>query len=146
MGAQDELIERMMTERRRLTAVTDRLMTRLDEEVGTDGWSVRDLLAHYAAWQRHAIRRMGTLKAGGEIQPIEADDFNPLAMAISRMWSEDEVRWEFEAAFNDLVEVVRSAPEDACVDEGWAIRYADRTAGSHYPEHLPDLERLLDSE
>jgi hypothetical protein len=144
MGACDAVIERMMEQRRTLTGVTDRLTSRLDEEIGTDGWTVRDLLAHYAAWQRHAIRRMGTLKAGGEIKPIEADDFNPLAMSISRMWSDDEVLWEFEAAFNDLVEVVRSAPEEACVGEGWAIRYADRTAGSHYPEHLPDLARLLD--
>ena len=143
MGARDELIERMVEERRTLTSVTDRLMDRLDEEVGTDGWTVRDLLAHYAAWQRHAIRRMGTLKSGGEIQMLEADDFNPLAMSISRMWSDDEIRYEFEAAFQDLLEVVRDAPEEACVGEEWAVRYADRTAGSHYPEHLPDLERLL---
>lgn len=143
MGARDELIERMMTERSGLTAMTDRLTSRLDEQIGTDGWNVRDLLAHYAAWQRHAIRRMGTLKGGGEIKLIEADDFNPLAMSISRLWSDDEILYEFEAAFQDLVKVVRNAPEEACVGEGWAIRYADRTAGSHYPEHLPDLQALL---
>ena len=145
MGAREELIERMMTERRSLKAVTDRLTSRLDEEVGTDGWKVRDLLAHYAAWQRHAIRRMGTLKSGGEIKLIEADEFNPLAMSISRMWSDDEILYEFDAAFHDLVDVVRNAPEEACMGEGWAIRYADRTAGSHYPEHLPDLQALLES-
>lgn len=144
MGACDTLIERMMDERQTLRAVTDRLTSRLDEGIGTDGWSVRDALAHYAAWQRHAIRRMGTLSAGGEIKMIEADDFNPLAMSISRMWSDDEILYEFEAAFQDLVEVVRNAPDDACVGEGWAIRYADRTAGSHYPEHLADLQALLD--
>ena len=144
MGACDQLVERMLEDRRALTAVTDQLSSRLAEEIGTDGWTVRDLLAHYAAWQRHAIRRMGTLRAGGEIQLIEADDFNPLAMSISRMWSDDEVRFEFDAAFQDLVEVVRGAPEDECVGEGWAFRYADRTAGSHYPEHLPDLQKLLD--
>jgi hypothetical protein len=144
VGARELLIDRMMDERRTLTSVTDRLMSRLDEQIGTDGWSVRDVLAHYAAWQRHAIRRMGTLASGGEIKLIEADDFNPLAMSISRMWSDDEVRYEFDAAFQDLVETVQAAPDEECVGEGWAIRYADRTAGTHYPEHLPDLQRLLD--
>ena len=144
MGACDDVVERMLEERRTLTAVTDGLMSRLGEEIGTDGWTVRDALAHYAAWQRHAIRRMGTLRAGGEIQLIEADDFNPLAMAISRMWSDDEVRFEFDSAFEDLVDAVRNAPEDECTGEGWASRYAERTAGSHYPEHLPDLQKLLE--
>jgi hypothetical protein len=85
MGACDRLVERMLEDRRALTAVTDQLSSRLAE-----------------------------------------------------------VRFEFDAAFQDLVEVVRGAPEDECVGEGWAFRYADRTAGSHYPEHLPDLQKLLD--
>jgi hypothetical protein len=55
------------------------------------------------------------------------------------------VRWDFEDAFESMVEAVSSAPEEACLPDGWAYRYADRMAGSHYPDHLPDLERLADS-
>jgi hypothetical protein len=55
------------------------------------------------------------------------------------------VRWDFDDAFESMVEAVSSAPEEACQPDGWAYRYADRMAGSHYPDHLPDLERLADS-
>lgn len=89
--------------------------------------------------------RIGALKAGGEVHPVEADDYNALLLAIGRLWSDDEVRWEFDDAFATMLEAVRTSPEEACAEGGWARRYADRMAGSHYGEHLPDLQRLIES-
>ena len=145
MNACHELAERMRRDRLTLTSVTDRLKDRLSEVADSDGKTVRDLMAHYASWQRLAVRRIGTLKAGGEINLTDDEVFNPLMLEITRLWSDDEVRWDFEDAFESMVEAVSGAPEEACQADGWASRYANRMAGSHYPEHLPGLERLAGS-
>ena len=142
MSARDKLLDLMGTARRELTAVTDRLRTRLGEVADADGKTVRELLVHFAGWQRVAARRIGTKLTGGETQPIEADDYNPLLSALGAFWTDDEALWEFEDAYARLVEAVRSAPEAECAPEGWAYRWAERTGRSHYPDHLPDLARL----
>jgi hypothetical protein len=142
MSARDELLDLMDVARRELATVTDGLRGRLGEVANADGMTVRDLLVHYAGWQRVAARRIGTRVAGGEVQPIEADDYNPLLAKLGRQWSDDEAVWEFDDAYRALVEAVRAAPEAECLPDGWAYRYAERTARSHYLEHLPDLARL----
>jgi hypothetical protein len=145
MNACRELAEQMRRDRLTLTSVTDRLQDRLGEVADSDGKTVRDLMAHYASWQRLAVRRIGTLKAGGEINLTDDEVFNPLMLEITRLWSDDEVRWDFDDAFESMVEAISDAPEEACQPDGWAHRYANRMAGSHYPDHLPDLERLASS-
>ena len=142
MAAREELLDLMDEARGELTAVTDRLRTRLDEVADADGKTVRELLVHFAGWQRVAARRIGTKLAGGETKPIEADDYNPLLSAIGAFWTNDEALWEFNDAYGRLVDAVRSAPEAECGPEGWAYRWAERTGRSHYPDHLPDLARL----
>lgn len=129
--------------RARLTDVTDQLAHRLDEVADSDGMRVRDLLAHFAGWQRVATRRIRTRMADGQIQPLEADDYNPHLVALSRQWSDDEVLWEFNDAYVTLVSAVRDAPAAECGPEGYAFGFAERTARTHYPDHLPDLEHLV---
>lgn len=146
MSDRDALLAGMERARTRLTAVTDRLAHRLDDVVDADGMRVRDLLAHFAGWQRVAARRIRTRMGGGQIQSIEADDYNPHLLAQSRQWSDDEVMWEFNDAYATLVSAVRDAPEAECGAQGYAFRFADRTARTHYPEHLPDLEHLVQRE
>lgn len=145
MSACEQLAEQMRRDRSALTAATDRLRGRMAEVVDPDGMRVRDLMAHYAAWHRVAVRRIGALKAGGEVNPVEADDYNALALATGRLWSDDEIRWEFDDAFQAMLEAVRTSPAEACAEGGWARRYAERMAGSHYAEHLPGLQRLAES-
>jgi hypothetical protein len=142
MSARDELLDLMDAARRELVTVTDGLRNRLGDVANADGMTVRDLLVHYAGWQRVAVRRIGTRMAGGEVQPIEADDYNPLLAMLGRQWSDDEALWEFNDAYARLVDAVRAAPESECAPDGWAYRYAERTAHDHYGEHLPDLARL----
>jgi len=145
VASKEALLELMADARSELTAVTDQLRERLGEVADADGMRVRDLLVHYAGWQRVAARRIGTRMAGGTTQPIEADDYNPHLLALGRMWSDDEAIWEFDDAYTTLVDAVRSAPEEECASGGWAYRFAERTAGSHYADHLPDLARLARS-
>jgi len=142
MSAKEELLDLMGAARDELTSVTNRLRDRLGDIATADGMTVREVLAHYAGWQRVAARRIGTRMTGGEVRPIEADDYNPLLNGLGRQWSDDEALWEFDDAYRTLVEAVRTAPEPECAPDGWAYRYAERTAHSHYTEHLPDLARL----
>lgn len=142
MSAKEELLDLMGAARAELTSVTDGLRDRLGDVATADGMTVREMLVHYAGWQRVAARRIGTRMAGGEVRPIEADEYNPLLNMLGRHWSDDEALWEFDDAYRRLVEAVRAAPERECAPDGWAYRYAERTAGSHYVEHLPDLARL----
>ena len=81
--------------------------------------------------------------ADGQIQPIEADDYNPHLLGLGRQWSDDEVIWEFNDAYATLEVAVQGAPEAQCGVEGYVFRFADRTARTHYPDHLPDLEQLV---
>jgi len=142
MSAKEGLLDLMGAARAELTSVTDGLRDRLGDVATADGMTVREMLVHYAGWQRVAARRIGTRMAGGEVRPIEADEYNPLLNMLGRHWSDDEALWEFDDAYRRLVEAVRAAPERECAPDGWAYRYAERTAGSHYVEHLPDLARL----
>jgi hypothetical protein len=133
----------MSEARAQLTAITDQLANRLDDVADSDGMRVRDLLAHFAGWQRVAVRRIRTRMADGQTQAIDADDYNPHLLALGRQWSDDEVMWEFNDAYATLVIAVQDAPEAECGAEGYVFRFADRTARTHYPEHLPDLEHLV---
>ena len=145
MSDREALLASMAEARAQLTAVIGQLAHRLDDVADSDGMRVRDLLAHFAGWQRVATRRIRTRMADGQTQPIEADDYNPHLLALGRQWSDDEVLWEFNDAYATLVSAVRDAPEAECGVDGYAFRFADRTARTHYPDHLPDLERLVRS-
>lgn len=50
---------------------------------------------------------------------------------------------EFHDAYATLLAAVTDAPEAEGQPEGYVFRYADRTAGTHYWDHLPDLQRLV---
>ena len=146
MSATDDLLDLMGAARDEVTSVTDQLRERLGDIATADGMTVREMLVHYAGWQRVAVRRIGTLMAGGEVRPIDADDYNPLLNGLGSHWTDDEAVWEFDDAYRTLVEAVRTAPEPECAPGGWAYRYAELTAGSHYSDHLPDLARLVDED
>ena len=143
MSARDALLASMSEARAQLTGITDQLTQRFGDVADSDGMRVRDLLAHFAGWQRVAVRRIRTRMADGQIQPIEADDYNPHLLALGRQWSDDEVMWEFNDAYATLVLAVQDAPAAECGVEGYVFRFADRTARMHYPDHLPDLEHLV---
>ena len=99
-------------------------------------WSVKDLVAHIAAWQAEAGRileqiRFGTF--GGE--PIDLDAMNrqffeanrdlPLAVVRAECWS---ARTRMLTEMNLLPEVTPDAEE-------WFVE----SGAEHYGEHLPRL-------
>ncbi len=70
MSDRDALLASMSEARAQLTGITDQLTHRLGDVADSDGMRVRDLLAHFAGWQRVAARRIRTRMADGQIQQL----------------------------------------------------------------------------
>jgi hypothetical protein len=119
-----------------------------------NGWSVKDLLAHLAFWERRAGELLNILLRGEVPAPIpdyDVDAINKQAYDESLARPLAEVRQQEQAAYRDLLAMVEAAPDAALFDPkhfawtenrpfyGWI---ADNTYG-HYEEHSPALDSFV---
>jgi len=154
MGSMDrrELMHNLQAGRRRLE---DALAGLRDDTLLApaldNGWSVKDLLAHLAFWEKRA----GDIYLGlviGDIADLEGadltvDELNARALKQSRPASLAQVRENEAWAFHALRRLAAAAPEEHLFDplcfvwtggRPFAEWIADNTYG-HYDEHLPAL-------
>lgn len=106
-----------------------------------DGWSLKDVIAHIAAWQRYSAERLAALGRGEPDPgpPAAEDDFNAGVRETSRSRSWDEVRAEAERAHEAFVATIGSVPEDTFArDDGLGAFVVAVNGVEHYEEHLPD--------
>lgn len=107
----------------------------------SDGWSLKDVVAHIAAWQRYSAGRLAAL-GRGEMdpgQPAAEDDFNAGAREASRSRSWEDVRAEAERAHNAFVSTIEAVPEHTFArDDGLGAFVVAVNGVEHYEEHLPD--------
>ena len=106
-----------------------------------DGWSLKDVIAHIAAWQRYSAERLAALGRGEPDPgpPAAEDDFNTGAReaSLSRSW--EEVRAEAERAHRGFVATIEAVPEDTFArNEGLGAFVVAANGAEHYEEHLPD--------
>ncbi len=113
-----ELLEAMRTSRQavkeQLSALqpADFLNPELD-----NGWTLKDLLAHLAAWQRFTILRLEAARSGKtpDMPPLhtdaDVDVFNAQVYAENQHRPLPEVLEEFDAAFKALVALVEALDE-----------------------------------
>jgi len=102
---------------------TRALLGNLDPEriVHTDErlWRVRDIIGHLGAWNWEAVRSLKAYAEGGEYfcVPSEAQyyDYNGPAAELRKAWTMDQVWAEYEAAHDQLRQIITSMP-----DEKWA--------------------------
>ncbi len=117
-----------------------------DQQIG-DGWSLHDVVAHLALWDRMAVRRIvGTpLPEGDEVasrEPWDLDAFNEemrLGRATRPM---SEVAAEFDAAWQAVRSAVLTADDDACKPGGTVWTTIDDDSAGHYPQHIPIRDLL----
>ncbi len=112
-------------------------------------WSIKDILAHIAAWERLTVDRLHSALTGAPlaIPPIgtdeEIDAMNASVYAENRQKPLVEVRADFEAAHQEIYELVSSLDErflHGPLPFEWA---KDRPAWTliaantywHYPDH-----------
>jgi hypothetical protein len=117
-------------------------VTHLIESSLSNGWSVKDVLAHLAAWEW----RCASLLEASHVTdgPLQAD---PDVAALNREihkereeWSWEEVEYDFRAAHQSLLEAIRQLPANRLSNKAVQEAIAGDT-WEHYAEHLPDLER-----
>lgn len=108
----------------------------LMSEAGVAGdWSVKDILAHIAAWDRETTRVVMEIMRGDEPSwPIHEQKFNDLNYEADRRLSPIEARNRALSAHKALVEMLDGRGE---VRADWVRG----TTYGHYPEHTEEILR-----
>ncbi len=108
----------------------------------SNGWSVKDTLAHIAAWEWRCASLLGEVQHTNtplEAEPdIEALNFESYQQR--QHWSWEHVEDDFRESHQALLEAIRDLPPERLRDEVIQENIAEET-WKHYLEHLPDLQR-----
>lgn len=115
------------------------------------GWSVKDLLAYLAFWQKHVVDIylglvIGDL-SGLEEDDLSVDELNALVYERNRPTALAQVRENESWAYRALRQLAAAAPEEHLFEPqrfAWTKGrpFVDWIAGNtyeHYDEHLPAL-------
>lgn len=128
---------------------------------GVNGeWSVKDTLAHIAAWERLAADRIRAAQRGSEPQfpPMKGerfvDAFNAEVFAKFRDTPLQDVLREFEEAHREILETIEQLDESllhARLPFDWAENLTYQVLISanthwHYPEHTEAIAAWLERE
>jgi hypothetical protein len=117
-------------------------VTALIESTLPNGWSVKDTLAHMAAWEwRCASLLNESHQTNALLKAIpDVDALNRESYQERQEWSWEEVETDFRQAHEALVAAIRALPNDRLEDAPVQQAIAENT-WKHYAEHLPDLEK-----
>jgi Mycothiol maleylpyruvate isomerase N-terminal domain len=157
-------LESMSASWAELSAVLARIPPdRLTEPEVIGDWSVRDLLAHFAGYERYVAAEVFATLEGREASSRERygrDDLptaaadadedagNAWVVDFARTRSVEDAVAEFEWAHHRLVEAVAACPDGALDDPQRFPRFGGRSLAeilpgqcwSHHRQHLPELE------
>lgn len=111
---------------------------------GVNGsWSVKDVVAHVAAWHDEAYRAISGALAGGEYPRFDdaaVDAFNARVYEARRDLPLDQVLADAERSHERLVALLRGLPEERYQRDERLQRWIGGNTFGHYEEHLPDLQ------
>jgi hypothetical protein len=144
VGRREDLLRREAEAWARLERVTADLT---DAELArpgytSDGWAIRDLWWHLAAWCEDTTRVLGEMRAGTwdgsdpSTQPGWTDRINAAWFERSRAMTLEEVRAAATDARREHLAAFAALPEVTADAEGWF----DETGPLHFETHLVDLE------
>ena len=112
----------------------------LTEPGVTEGWSVRDILAHVTTWEEEALKYLPLILEGGTPPRYSVtyggiDAFNAAMTAQKARWSLPEVLARLDDVHRRLVALVQAAPEAELVRDTRFRRRLRLDTYSHYPKH-----------
>ena len=124
-------------------AVLDAVPNERYDEGVPSGMTLRDVLAHLAAWEETVPSRVESALAGkGDLGDYsDIDGFNAKVSAESRHTSIDDLKERLARSHAAVVQVVRSF-EGREVPE-LAIHIVEWNTTGHYPDHFGDLDRSI---
>jgi hypothetical protein len=115
---------------------------RMDERLG-EGWTVKQMLAHVAAWHDLTADRVVKMINTGESVPLERDTdaFNAAIARQAVGKTSGEVLKDMDATFNRLRRQLARVSDAHLANDDWWLAYVvgGNTYG-HYDEHWADLQ------
>ncbi|MBF6599407.1 MAG: ClbS/DfsB family four-helix bundle protein [Dehalococcoidia bacterium] len=107
-------------------------------------WSVKDILAHLAGWQREmtgALQRMarGERPTPEGVDYSDADAWNAKFASAMEAQSAPTVVAMLRQSFADYARAARALPEDRFGDNKTANRLIETSGYGHYREHIPAI-------
>ena len=115
-----------------------------------DGWSLKDLIAHFGFWEARMVTLYGQLVRGEEpaANDLSLDDLNAQAYAQHQAQPLDDVRREERAAYLQLLAIAANAPDDDLFNPqrfAWTLgrpfaEWIENNTYGHYEEHQADLD------
>ena len=156
-----DLLEVIRTQRATLESLfgglTDSQMTTPGVEAA---WSIKDILAHIAAWERLATDRLHAALTGEPLKfPLikgdaDVDKFNAEVYAKNQGQPLPEVQHEYQAAHAVFMAQIESLEEDFLpkpLPFDWAGKLTAQVVISanthwHYLEHAEAIEKWLDQQ
>jgi len=121
----------------------------LDEGVMTrtfyGDWSIKDILAHIAGWQRTMTGALERMARGEKPTPegvdySDADAWNAGFVAAMAPQSAPTVVAGLKQSFANYLRAAAALPEDRFGDGKTANRLLETSGYGHYREHLPAIE------
>lgn len=116
-------------------------VTAVEETSLPNGWSVKDVIAHLAAWEwrcasllRESHKTNAPLKAEPDVEALNREIHQE-----RQDWGWEEVEYDFRAAHRALLEAIRELPQERLIDPFVQEAIAGET-WEHYAEHLPELQ------
>jgi len=114
----------------------------MNDRIGEEGWTRKQMLAHVAAW--HDLTTDRLIKAGMTGQPVALDRdqeaINAAAARVAIGKTAGEVLKDVEATYARLRrQMLRMTDADLRLGDGWAAERIASNTYDHYAEHLADL-------
>ncbi len=107
-----------------------------------NGWSVKDLLAHLAAWEWRCAGLLA--EAHKSDTPLKAmpdvDALNQEIYHERQEWDWEDVDHDFREAHEALLESILTLPAER-LEDGIIQRTIAEETWQHYEEHLPQLRQ-----
>jgi DinB superfamily len=105
-----------------------------------DGWSLKDVISHIAAWQRYSSGRLAAIGSGQpDPGPPVTDAFNEQAREEGRLRSWQDVRADAERVHEAFLATIETIPQEALTrEEGLGAFIITVNGVEHYEEHVPD--------
>lgn len=146
MTNRDDLLTTMDAMRAELERFVAERLGDADQQIG-GGWTLHDIVAHLALWDRMAVRRItgAPLPEGDEVtsrRPWDLDAFNDEMRSRMAKRPMPEVMAEFDAAWRAVRAAAADAADGACRPGGTVWTIVDDDSAGHYPRHVPIRDLL----
>lgn len=113
--------------------------SRLIEPGVVGDWSVKDIIAHVTTWEQEALKHLPVIIEGGRppryVTYGGIDAFNAWMTEQKRALSLSEVQTQLDETHSQLIDFIRSVPEDQLESTTRFRRRLRLDTYSHYPIH-----------